>query len=370
MNPLPRFPRIRQLSVSAAIATALMGTAGCSGPGAGPKAETVRPAYVMEVQSGASDTLHFVGEVRAAKRAELAFPVSGRVTSVEVEVGDTVRSGQVLAVMDPLPLKAQLSASIAELARAEAQLMEARQRMERVRRAQASDAVAASELGAVEAEVSAAAAAVRAASAQKDSASWSLQHATLRAPMAGTVVSRTLEPGQAAGPGAPVLAIDGDSRELSVLVPSRMAIKTGQTVQLKGDGADSVSRVLRVGARLEAGGVRRVFLALPESASVGSTWSVALSTLRQEASPVVAQIPLRAVLPEAESGKGRVLRLAKDGRTVEAAPVSLGALHGDSVEILRGLAIGERVVVAGAAAIQPGTVVQPIAYKAAQGARP
>lgn len=365
-----RHLQLRPLAGPIAIAIGLLGTAGCSGPASTASAETVRPAFVTEVRSGAADTLQFVGEVRATQRAELAFPVSGRVASVAVEVGDTVRAGQVLAVLDLQPIQAQRSAALADLARAEAQWSEARQRLERVQSAQASDAVAAGELGAVQAEVRVAEAAARAATAQRDLADWSLQHATLRAPVAGVVASRSLEPGQAAGPGAPVLALDGSGRELSVLVPGRMAIKAGQPVQLRSDGADSVSRVLRVASRLEAGGVRRVFLTLPEGASVGSTWSVGLSAPRPGAAAAVAQIPLRAVLPEAAPGKGRVLRLAADGRTVQAVPVTLGALHGDSVEIVSGLAVGERVVVAGAAAIQPGTVVQPIAYKTAQGGQP
>ena len=322
--------------------------------------ETVRPAYVVEARAGGTDGLAFIGEVRAARRAELAFAVPGRVARVAVEVGDAVRRGQVLATLDLQPLTAQLAAAQGELSRVEAQVSELRQRHERLRRAQAGGAVSGGEVSAVQAELAAAEAAQRAASAHRDGAAWSLEQATLRAPMDGTVATRLVEPGQAGGPGAPVMAIDGDGRELSMLLPAAMALKPGQAVTLRGAGVEQASRVLRVAGRLEAGGVRRVFLQVPADATVGSTWTAT------PAGPAVAgqlQVPLRAVLPDATAGSGRVLRLAADGRTVEQVAVKLGALQGAKVEITQGLAAGDRVIVAGAAGIRVGSRVQPVAYK-------
>jgi multidrug efflux pump subunit AcrA (membrane-fusion protein) len=71
---------------------------------------------------------------------------------------------------------------------------------------------------------------------------------------------------------------------------------------------------------------------------------------------------VRAVLPGAAAGSGRVLRVTKDGRTVEQVAVTLGALQGDSIEVTAGLSAGDRVIVAGAASIRPGSVVKPVAY--------
>lgn len=332
---------------------------GCSEPRPLATTENVRPAFVAEARAGGTEGLGFVGEVRAARRAELAFAVSGRVAQVAVEVGDTVRRGQVLATLDTQPLAAQRAAAQGELARIEAQRAEVQQRLERVRRAQAGGAVSGGELAAVEAEAAALEAAQRAASAQRDVAAWSLEQATLRAPMDGTVALRLLEPGQVGGPGAAVMAIDGDGRELSMLLPASVPLKPGQTLTLRSAGAEQASRVLRVAGRLEAGGVRRVFLAVPADAAVGSTWVAVL----EGAAPTTLQVPLRAVLPDARAGSGRVLRLARDGRTVEAVDVKLGALHGTRVEVTQGLSTGDKVIVAGAAGIRPGSLVRPVAYK-------
>jgi multidrug efflux system membrane fusion protein len=228
-----------------------------------------------------------------------------------------------------------------------------------VRRAHAGGAASSGELAAVEAEAAAADATRRAAMAQRELAAWSLEQATLRAPMDGTVATRLLEPGQVGGPGAPVMAIDGDGRELSVLLPATVSVKPGQALALRGAGGEQASRVLRVSSRLEAGGVRRVFLAVPADAAVGSTW---VAVLAGTSPRTTLQVPLRAVLPDARAGSGRVLRLARDGRTVESVDVSLGTLHGHQVEVTKGLAAGDQVIVAGAAGIRPGSQVRPVAY--------
>lgn len=353
------FATPRRVVLALALAPVL-GLVACAKDTPPAPAMTARPAYVAEVRSSGAEATGYIGEVRAQRRAELAFAVAGRVATVAVEVGDTVRAGQVLATLDLQPLKAQLAAAQGEVARAEAHRAEARQRVERVQRAQAAGATSGGEVSGAQAELAAAEAALRAAGAQRDAAAWSLEQATLRAPMAGVVATRGLEAGQAAGPGAPVLAIDGDGRELSLLLPAAVPVKAGHALTLRNAGSETPSRVLRVAGRLDAGGVRRVFLAVPQSAAVGSTWSVSLPGL---AGAQALRVPLRAVLPDGTAGSARVLRLAQDGRTVEQVAVKLGALSGDTIEVTAGLSAGDRVVVAGAAGIRPGSLVKPVPYR-------
>jgi RND family efflux transporter MFP subunit len=196
MNPTtPGFrPRAIGLAALAALLTA------CS-PEPAPVAPNVRPAYVVEVRTGGGEALEWAGEVRAARRAELGFAVAGRVAAVAVEVGDAVRAGQVLARLDEQPLRAQLAAAAAEQARAEAQQAEARQRWQRLSTARQAGAASAAEAGAAQAELATAEAALQAAQAQRALAAWQLEQATLRAPMAGVVGARQLEPGRAPAPG-------------------------------------------------------------------------------------------------------------------------------------------------------------------------
>ncbi len=320
-------------------------------------APAVRPALVVEVRPGGDAHLAFVGEVRAVLRAEPAFAVAGRVGEVLVEIGDRVRRGQVLAVLDRRPLTAQLAASDSEVARAQAQLAESRVRLDRLQVAIQADAASAAEAGAARLEVATAESALRAAQANRAAAAWSLEQASLSAPIDGIVGLRNLEVGQAVGPGAPVLAIDGAGRELVVAVPEALSIQAGQAVRLRSDAGEAQSRVLRVASRLDAGGVRRAWIAAPAGALVGSTWSVSLS---RRSEPALARVPLRALVPDAAGDGARVLKLAQDGTTVESAKVRLGGAHGAWVDVTSGLAAGERIVVAGAAVIAPGSRVKPV----------
>lgn len=363
------------------IALALVSISACSSHESGQVTEAVRPAYVSSVLAGGAGQVAYIGEVRASQRAELAFASSGRVVAVLVEVGERVRAGQVLARIDEQPLQAQLSAAMADVARAEAQLTEIRLRNERLKIAQEAGAASTAELTGIRAELASCEAMLRTAQAQLTQAKWSLENASLKAPLDGVVATRTIEAGQTAGPGMPVITLDGAGRELSLLLPARQRIQPGQTIELQGDAGTASSKVLRVGGRVEAGGLRRVFLTVPENALVGSTWSAMLGQAEQRAA---LQVPLRAVLPGKQSGEGQVLRLAADrksaslplaqalsigeeGCTTELVPVRLGALRGDWVEVQQGLKAGDRVVVAGAAGIRPGSLVKPVAYTGAGG---
>jgi RND family efflux transporter MFP subunit len=72
-------------------------------------------------------TLSTTGSVDAAKRADLAFGTDGTVAQVLVEVGDTVKSGQVIARLDTTDLEAALTQAKAQYAQAVAQLASDRQ---------------------------------------------------------------------------------------------------------------------------------------------------------------------------------------------------------------------------------------------------
>lgn len=340
----------------------LLGLGACTPVPPETASKLARPAYVEAVRVGDTGRAAFIGEVRAARRAELAFAVSGRVAEVRVSVGDRVRAGQILAVLDEVPLRAQLATAAGELARIQAQHGEAERHARRLNVAQQAGAASAAEFSASQAELAASEAALQSALAQHELAVWSLANTSLRAPVDGVVAVRNLEPGQAAGPGAMSITLDGAGRELSMLLPASLKISPDQQVVLKGEAQALTSQVLRVSKRVEAGGVRRVFFSVPEEAEVGTTWAASLLNPAHQA---VAKIPLRAVLPGRE-GEGQVLRLKEDGRTTELVHVRLGALQGELIEIKSGLSLHDRVVIAGAAGIPPGSVITPVPFRNGQ----
>lgn len=322
-----------------------------------PDATPPRPALVVPVRVSAGLGPAFVGEVRAVRRAEPGFAVNGVVADVLVRPGDSVRVGQVLARLDATPLLAQRQAAQAEEAKARALRDEARRRSARVDAAEAAGATSPGESGAARSELAAADAALRSASTQHELATWAWERATLRATIDGMVGARHVEPGQSVSAGTPAFAIDGTGRELAVLLPGQQRVSVGQAALVSRPGQSISARVLQVASRLDAGGLRRVHLSVPDDAAVGDTWAVQLTDPTR---PVALQVPARAVVRLAAPDQGSVLRLAADGVTVERATVSLGQWHQDAVEVLSGLSDKDRIVLAGASGIQPGTRVKPV----------
>jgi RND family efflux transporter MFP subunit len=368
MMPLPPHARCcstrtaasrRPPLLAVSLLSATCGLLAACAPSQPPVADSAapRPALVVSVRESTDAGAPLTGEVRAVHRAEPGFAVAGVVTEVLVRAGERVRVGQVLARLDAAPFVAQRLAAQAEEAKAKAMHDEAGRRLARVEAAQAAGAVSPGEISAAGADVASALAALRAAKAQVDQATWSFEQATLRAGIAGTVGARHIEPGHTVAAGAPAFALDGAGRELVVLAPGDLHVVVGQAVQVQRAGQALPARVQQLATRRDVGGARRVTVSVPDDAVVGETWSVRLSDPTR---PVVARVPARAVLRLAAPDTGTVLRLGGDGTTVERVTVTLGRLHQDTVEVLTGLAPSDRVVLAGASGIQPGTRVKPV----------
>ena len=81
--------------------------------------EVVRPIKAITIsEQPALKIRKFAGQVAAVDSSSLSFEVGGQVASVEVDIGDRVKKGQVLAVLDPEPYQLDADAAKAELIRA------------------------------------------------------------------------------------------------------------------------------------------------------------------------------------------------------------------------------------------------------------
>jgi len=214
-----------------------------AGPLAAVPAVRIAPASERQAYRAA-------GTVRVSRRAELSTRVMGRVERVAVRAGDAVRAGQVLVTLDRASLEAGRRQAQAALDFATVQL----HRMERL---QADSAVPQAQLDAARSAQAQAAAQVHAAESE-------LTYASVTAPFDGIVTTRSVEVGDVAAPGRPLLVVeDRTAREIVVGVPDDLArrLHPGQTVAVSagtGDrrfnarilsvvaGADPASRTVEV----------------------------------------------------------------------------------------------------------------------------
>ncbi|MHC2066221.1 efflux RND transporter periplasmic adaptor subunit [Bremerella sp. T1] len=105
----------------ATTATLLLAILGCGAPPA--EAPPIRPVRTIQVGNlTAVNSREFPGRAKAKDEVDLSFQVSGPLVSVPVDVGDLVKKGQVIAVIDPRDFEAALASNQGNLERAKANL--------------------------------------------------------------------------------------------------------------------------------------------------------------------------------------------------------------------------------------------------------
>ena len=204
-------------------------------------AETaVRPPTVKVVRATRStwqSQVSFEGTLTPAHEADIGFKTAGRIASIKVKVGDRVRAGAVLAMLDAREAEAQLAAAQAQAQAAEAQLALAQDAERRMAAIVSSGAQA--EVSGVEARQrrALADAQLAAARAQLALARANLANQTLVAPFAGTIARGLNGAGGIVAPGMP----GAPQFHLSDL----------STLKLVGTVGESDAALVKIGADVE-----------------------------------------------------------------------------------------------------------------------
>ncbi|MDP9788480.1 MULTISPECIES: efflux RND transporter periplasmic adaptor subunit [Agrobacterium tumefaciens complex] len=138
------------------------------------------------------------GEVRARVQTDLSFRVSGKITERLVDVGTRVKTGQLLARMDPEEQKADLDVALANLQSAEAQQTQAQLTFDRQQSLFRTQVTSRSAVDKAQETLLTTQGAVRSAQAQLDTARDALSYTELRADADGVITARNVEVGQVA----------------------------------------------------------------------------------------------------------------------------------------------------------------------------
>ena len=332
--------------------------------GAGdPVAEPARPVLVAQPQPAAGVARGFPGEIRAREESPLAFRVGGELLRREVDVGDRVARGELLATIDPGDFQAQARAAEAQLSAAEAQLKHAAADRARYAALARDQLVSRSTADAQEAAWRAAEGEVRAARAQAEVARNQAGYAELRAPAAGVIASRQAEAGQVVAAGQAVFTLAGDDgREVAIALPESALgdYAVGQAVEVElwtapgerlrgrfreiSPAADPTARTYAARVALDDEAAARV--SLGQSARVlAAGGDVALS------------VPLAAV-QRGDDGAASVW-VFEDGR-VRAVAIQAGDFGAEQVPVTAGLDAGDWVVVAGGHLLREGQEVSAV----------
>jgi HlyD family secretion protein len=183
-------------------------------------------------------TVSATGTLSAVGTVEVGTQVSGTIEAVFVDFNDTVRKGQILAVLDTTLLQASVMDADAALMSAEAQYEQATEEYGRGQRLFDGGLLSEQEFLPLKVAVRTREAGLKSAKAARDRAALNLKNAVIRSPIDGTVISRSIDPGQtvAASFSSPTLFVVAESltdMEIHALVDENDIgqIKQGQAAR-------------------------------------------------------------------------------------------------------------------------------------------
>lgn len=321
------------------------------------------PEDVVEVKQQRIEAGPLIsGTLEPAARAYLRAEVPGSVARVDVELGDRVRRGQLLARIEEQGRRSAVGSARQSLRAAEADAAMAERQVERAERLVQAGAAAGQDLEQAQSAVSAARARVEQARAALVTSRDQLTSGDVTAPFDGVVSERLVGVGDVVSPGTPLFAlIDPGTMRLAASVPSDAlaGLRPGQSVtfEVRGTGARAFRGSLERIAPVADPTTRQVTVLAtlqdPEGELVAGLFTT--GRVLTEARDAIA-IPMAALLDTA--GPPTALRV--QGERVVLATLRLGLRDdvAEIVEVVEGLSPGDRVLVGAARALRPGTRVR------------
>lgn len=332
---------------------------------ASPGLQALATATVGEAGAAASYTAD--GRVEAVREATISAQVSGQVMSLGARTGDKVRAGQELARIDARAAAQNEAAVGAQLAAAQAQLTAAERNYERTKTLVDQKFLSPANLDRALADKRAADESVKALQAQRAAASTQTGWHRLVAPFDGVVTSVPASVGETAMPGKPLMLLH-DPRRLRVAIDvpaalvARLALeKDLPQVEIPDASAEArnpqVTAVVVVSAADPVAHTQLVRLDLKDSQGLhpGLFARVRLALKSEPGAEAGARLTMpRSAL--VERGDLRAVYVVSE-REVALRQVRVGRASGDRIEVLSGLASGERVALdpVAAARVTAGT---------------
>lgn len=357
-----------------------VGAVGCRNEAEVKNAPTpVRTAEVQLIDANSANT--YSANIQPYQQVDLSFKSNGYLASIKqvkdadghvrnIDLGDYVTKGTVLATVQQDEYKDKLAQAKASLARSQAENERAKLSFDRVSKLFAVGAATKPDYDDANAQVESTTAAVANSKAQVSEAHLALGYCELQAPFDGWVLKRTVDVGTLVGPATNGFTL-ADTRSVKAVfgVPDTAIanVKPGSaqsitTEALPGSfsghitsisaAADQKSRVYSVEVRIDNPGNRL---------KAGMIASITIGSGRPNAKVMV--VPLTAVIRSPDRRDGFAVYLTDgpgDTPKIHTQDVTLGDTYGNNIAVLSGLNVKDRVVTSGTNMIKTGVEVRVI----------
>lgn len=304
--------------------------------------ETVLVNVTTAVMRSVPQTETYSSTVRANAVNNISPQSGSRIQKLNVEVGDFVSRGQILAEMDRL-----------QLDQTRLRLVNDSTELSRVRQLFAEGAIAKSDLEALELSYN----------VTKSSYENLLENTILRSPVSGVVTARNYDRGDLYGMQQPIYVVQE-------ITPVKILIGISESDYTKVKKGDSVKITTdALPETVFTGKVNRIYPVIDAASHTVSVELIVPNGDRALRPGMYAQaevsfgdnysvvVPDNAVIKQQGSGQRSVYILQKDG-TVKSSIVKLGRHSGDEYEILSGVSEGDVVVTKGGASLKNGSKVR------------
>ncbi len=327
--------------------------ASCGGK---PSAPIVRPVKVIEITADLRAEKTFPGYVEAEEYAFVNFRVGGMLEALNVDQGQNVRRGQLIARLDPRDFQLRVASTKASFDQASSQL-------ERYKILYAREAISRQEYEMAQATY------------ENDRATYNqalndLSYTRLTAPFDGNVEAKYVENFQQVAPGQRIVKLTNpDKLQFRFTLPENDLAEVGDSTRwgVAFDAAPDryyAARIDKQVASSVGGGGVPVVLVITDPAfdarklnvMPGYACDVRMETPGAKSGAVI--VPLPAIYADPQTGAASVWKVAADS-TVHLAPVTAGEILGnEGIFILSGLHEGDRVVTAGVTLLSEGEKVK------------
>lgn len=362
-----RSARLRRTAFALALA-GIVTLAACSKKEAAAPAPRPVVAVAVHADGSATAAASLPGEVQARYSTPLSFRVGGKIVERRVRLGDTVKSGQIVARLDPADAQKNAASAQAQLEAAQHSLIYAKQQLDRDQAQAKENLIAPAQLEQTTNAYASAAAQRDQAAQQAALSKDQLQYTTLIADHAGVITAEQADTGQNVSAGQAVynLAWSGDIDVVCDVPESALAaLSVGQTAQvtlaaLPGRSFNARVRELSPAADPQSRTYRaRLTLDNPgPDVRLGMTADIALAAPSPASHSSAFTVPATALFHDGTQPAVWVVRAADNA--LELRRVTVTRYDERTIVIGQGLKDGERVVLQGVHTVSAGQKVQVI----------
>lgn len=313
------------------------------------------------------------GNVKAQSVVSVVPQVSNRITDLYVDLGDTVRQGQILAKIYDATFRDQLTQARSQVEQSHIALRRDSSEFTRQQLLNERNLTSESELDIARASYQNSLAQLESARSSLSQALENLNNTEVKAPVNGVIISRALEAGDIANTGTELFQIastNGYESRIYLPIQDWKAIQIGQKVNLRVSNESGVSArgiVSRKSPQLDATtGLGEVVITLTQTGDTIYPGVLVENVINITTKDRAIIVPRSALVEQVETvinpetntidlERTYSVFVSQGDSIAERRPLELGIEQGDKIEVLAGLIPEDRIIVTGQSGLEDGS---------------